>query len=124
MFYLFSRIDPFAVLRLIQNPDPDQFIDILNSLDWAGDPQLGRSLQESLLNIAAMGSCTRENVRLVVVGGGAHMGVAFLPFWLCHKVECHKNWSLFPPPMSISGREKQTNKKQANKQHFTLYGGI
>ena len=42
-------------------------MDILDSLDWAGDPQLTRILQESVLNNAAMGSCTRENVTTIVI---------------------------------------------------------
>jgi hypothetical protein len=61
---MFCSVNPAAVLQLLQNPD--DFMSVLNSLDWAGDRELTRSLQESVLNSTVMGQCDKENVKMTV----------------------------------------------------------
>ena len=40
-----------------------EFLNILNTLDWAGNPQLAENLQASVLNSAVDVRCRQERVR-------------------------------------------------------------
>ena len=55
----FFSIDPVAAERFT---DPTQALDALNGLDWAGNPILARSFEDSVTNSSSIGVCYYTNV--------------------------------------------------------------
>lgn len=53
------RIDNAAAQRFA---DPDQSLDTLRSLDWAGNPELATSLEESVTGSPGIGICYSSGV--------------------------------------------------------------
>ena len=45
----------------------EEFVSVLNSLDWESDPNLAVSLQDSVLRSTVFGICNDENVSLPIV---------------------------------------------------------
>jgi hypothetical protein len=66
----FCSVNPSAADGLI-NGGEQESINILNGLDWGGDAQLARSLQDSVLESSSLGLCRRENVRTKRVDNAA-----------------------------------------------------
>ena len=47
--------------------NPNNALEILNSLDWENDPQLAKNLQDSVLRSGVSAICARENVRNPII---------------------------------------------------------
>lgn len=61
--YLIS-VDPAAARQFV---DPDQFFNVLNGLDWAGNPVLTTALESSIINSTGTGICYTTDVRYKIV---------------------------------------------------------
>ena len=64
VFSLINRTDPAAAAELIQaGEDSDAAGRVLGRLDWRGNPEIARQLQDSLTTSQATGLCSTENVK-------------------------------------------------------------
>lgn len=61
----FFSVNPEAAQSIIANPN--DFVNIVNGLDWTESPMLARQLQDSVQNSTVFGVCGNENVRKDIV---------------------------------------------------------